>query len=67
VAFEGMPDFQALLADKDKDISVLAPFQDQGAYTLLPRALDIAKREDGSADFHLGIVRPENPMLPPKP
>ena len=65
MAYEGMPDFQALL--RDKDVNVFAPFQDQGAYTLLPRALDIAKREDGTGDFHLGIVRPENPMLPPKP
>ncbi len=65
MAFEGMPDFQMLL--QGKDVSVYAPFQGQGAYTLLPQGLDIAKREDGTGDFHLAIVRPENPMLPPAP
>jgi hypothetical protein len=60
-----MPDFQTLL--HDKEITIFAPFQDQGAYTLLPTALEIARRDDGTEDFHLGIVRPENPMLPPKP
>lgn len=65
MAFEGMPDYQAPV--REKDVTILAPFQGQGAYTLLPNALDIAKRPDGSGDFHLGIVRPENPLLPPKP
>lgn len=65
MALEGMPDFQAPL--QNKGVTVLAPFQDQGTYTLLPTGLGIARQADGIGDFHLGIVRPENPLLPPKP
>lgn len=64
--FEDMPDFQSTL--QADGVSVLAPFQaDRNTYTLLPTGLEIARREDGSRDFHLSIVRPENPMLPPAP
>lgn len=62
---EGLPDFQK--AVQENGISVLFPYEANGAFTLLPQALDIAKSPDGAADFHLGIVRPENPMLPPSP
>jgi len=60
-----MPDFQAPI--QEKGVVVLMPYAASGAYTLLPQALDIARRQDGAGDFHLGIVRPENPMLPPSP
>jgi hypothetical protein len=65
MTLENMPDFQVPLSEKG--VTVFAPFSGQGPYTLLPAALGIATREDGSKDFHLGIVRPENPMLPPVP
>jgi hypothetical protein len=65
MAFEGMPDFQTSI--HDGGVTLLAPFQGEGSYTLLPRGLGIAKREDGAPDFRLGLIRPVNPMLPPKP
>lgn len=65
MAYEGMPDFQALVGGKE--VPVLPPFAGEGAYTLLPHGLDISRGDDGTADFHMSIVRPENPMLPPAP
>lgn len=65
MAFEGMPDFQTSI--HDGGVTLLAPFQGEGPYALLPRGLEIAKRENGAPDFHLGLIRPVNPMLPPKP
>jgi len=60
-----MPDFQSPI--RANGVSVLAPFRAPGTYTLLPQGLGIARREDGTGDFHLGIVRPENPIIPPSP
>src|SRR5215813_9448314 len=65
MAFEGMPDFQTPI--RESGVTLLAPFQGEGAYALFPRGLGIAKREDGAPDFHLGLIRPANPMVPPKP
>src|SRR5262249_16455474 len=65
MAFEGMPDFQTPI--HDGGVTLLSRFQGEGSYTLLPREIGIAKREGGAPDFHLGIIRPANPLLPPKP
>ncbi len=65
MAWEGMTDFQAPI--QGKGVSVFAPYGGSGAFTLLPHALDIARRQDGASDFHLSLVRPENPLLPPSP
>jgi len=65
MTFEELPDFQGQL--QRNNVTLLAPFQAGKAYTLLPSAIGIAKRQDGSPDFHLGVIRPSNPMLPPAP
>ena len=65
MVLEGMPDFQKPI--QENGVSALFPYEAGGAFTLLPHSLDIAKSPDEMADFHLGIVRPENPMLPPTP
>jgi len=65
MAMEGMADFQAPI--EGKGVSLLAPYGGTGAFTLLPNALDIARRQDGTGDFHLRLVRPENPLVPPSP
>src|SRR5467141_3296658 len=65
MALEAMADFQAPI--QGKGVSLLAPYGGSGAFALLPNGLDIARRPDGASDFHLSLVRPENPLLPPSP
>ncbi|MEM9217485.1 MAG: hypothetical protein AAGD25_24485 [Cyanobacteria bacterium P01_F01_bin.150] len=64
----GLPAFDRPL--RSAGIQILAPndiYTNKGQYVLLPHALTIASRANGSADFALDIVRGVKPSMPPSP
>jgi hypothetical protein len=63
---QGLPDFAHPLRN-DGGVTVFAPYEAQGNYAVLPDALTIARRGDGSPDFHLQLLRSANAVPPPEP
>ena len=61
---QGLPDFAHPLRN-DGGVTVFAPYEAQGNYAVLPDALTIARRGDGSPDFHLQLLRSANAVPPP--
>jgi hypothetical protein len=61
-----LPDFSSPLRNDD-GVTLFAPYERQGRYAVLPDGLTIARRDDGSPDFRLQLLRGASPMLPPKP
>jgi len=59
----GLPDFQHPIVQDDA--AILWPSDPGGPLTVTPSGLALANRADGTLDFHLEVLRPAMPGLPP--
>lgn len=65
MSLQGLPDLQRPLSHEAARI--LYPFGLVDDHFVLPDRLEVARRADGSPDFHLEFVRGARPDLPPEP
>jgi hypothetical protein len=65
MSLQGLPDFYQPISGEGYQIYY--PFENAGDYFVVPDALKVANRPDGSLDFLLELVRGEQPDLPPSP
>lgn len=61
----GAIDFQQPL--KQRGLTIFRSFEQEDHFWLLADTLETAMREGNQPDFVLELVRPQNPLLPPKP